>query len=246
MNANSISPFELNPENLNEALLYFEKEWKTTGLVVFYSMNTFEMLPSKETFLSHQEIIEFESMSIDSRQKQFLTSRWMIKTFLSSLIKINPNKIQVTKGELGKPLLAKEFNPMAIDFNISHKSSISLIGLTDKGQIGVDVEENIRNEKTLRIAERYFHAQELDWIKESKSEVEYNLRFYRIWSMKEAIVKTLGGGVFQNLNEFCLEAFQNQFKIFSDKKPWAQTSRWRLMELKLPHHLIGSVSLFSK
>lgn len=246
--------FPFDPAQWQATLSHIAREWQTHGTIVFYAQNTFDQLPPSKDYLSAEELKELSLMSLESRQKQFLTSRWILKIVLSELLKLPAKDILFTKGALGKPMLANpEASSLPLDFNISHKTSISLIGLTNQGQIGVDVEELEGTAKAMRIAERYFHAQELEWIQQGKTQETQesgglslsmqNKRFYQIWSMKEAIIKTVGGGVFRNLNEFYLEPSVDGFKIKSQTKPWNQTHQWNLFDVKLPTNLVGSTAL---
>lgn len=256
MGLKTLVAFPFNPAQLQVSLNHLNQEWQTHGTVIFYAQNNFDQLPKSKDYLSAEELKELSLMSLESRQKQFLTSRWILKTLLSELLKLPAKNILFTKGALGKPLLVNpEASSLPLDFNISHKTSISLIGLTNKGQIGVDVEELEDNAKAMKIAERYFHAQELEWIRQGENQTSQQeqgglhfsssaRRFYQIWSLKESLIKAVGGGMFQNLNEFYLEPSSTEgFKIISQTKPWSQTHQWSLLDVKLPANLVGSISI---
>jgi len=241
----SLSAFQFNSKNQLEAFKYLKKEWKNRGLVFFYARNSNEQFSHKETFLSPEELSELNSITIESRRNQYLTSRWMLKILLGELLNIKPNEISFIKSALGKPQLLNEKHSSIVSFNISHKTSISVIGITNKGQIGIDVEEVEENDKSMRIAERYFSVIELAWINQIQNQAEQNLRFYKVWSMKEAIIKAVGGGIFQNLNDFYIESQILGFKIKSQKKPWSDVEQWDLFEITLPDNLIGSVAIYN-
>lgn len=256
-------PFD--PADIPAAIDRFLEEWQAHGTVVLYVQNIFSQLPPHKDYLSPSELVELNLMTSGARQQEFLTSRWLLKTVLSELLKCPAQAIGFKKGAQGKPKLASpslvnlssdlvapsvqsEESPLMLpllDFNISHKASISLIGITNKGQIGVDVEEIDAHAKALKIAERYFQAPELAWIREMGLNADIQTqRFYQMWSLKEAIIKTVGGGVFQNLSEFYLEPSTEGFAIKSSVSPWNQTQQWNLFNVELPPQLMGSASIF--
>lgn len=255
MGLKTLVAFPFDPAQLQVALNHLTQEWQTQGIAIFYAPNTLDQLPSNKEYLSVEELQELSLMSLESRQKQFLTSRWILKSLLSELLQRPAKEILFTKGALGKPALANpEFSSLSLDFNISHKTSISLIGLTNRGQIGVDVEELEDNAKAMQIAERYFHTQELDWIRQGETQagqLQEGLnhsssarRFYQMWSLKESLIKAVGGGMFQNLNEFYLKlSAKDGFEIISQAKPWNQVDQWNLFDVKLPSHAVGAASI---
>lgn len=77
-----------------------------------------------------------------------------------------------------------------IDFNISHAGCYVLCTITDRGKIGVDVEEI----KYISIDDfkNQFTPKEWDCLVDSENELRV---FYEIWTKKEAIVKADGRGL---------------------------------------------------
>lgn len=267
--------FPFDPVDVPAALARFHQEWQAHGTAIFYAQNIFHQLPPHKDYLSPEELKELNLMSSSARQQEFLTSRWLLKTVLSELLKCPAQTIVFKKGTQGKPTLEssqlvnpssdmlsaslstlskspssqpseQSLIPLSLDFNISHKASISLIGITHKGQIGLDVEEIDAHAKILKIAERYFQAPELAWVRQDGLGIDIQTqRFYKMWSLKEAIIKTVGGGVFQNLSEFYLEPSSEGFTIKSSVSPWNQSSQWNLFNVELPPKLMGSACIFN-
>ena len=50
---------------------------------------------------------------------------------------VSPSAVAIVRGRRGRPELAED---RGIDFNVSHTAEVALIGITDEGRIGVDVE----------------------------------------------------------------------------------------------------------
>lgn len=94
----------------------------------------------------------------------------------------------------------RPFINLNIDFNISHSGELIVCALSDKGKVGVDVEE-IRSVK-------------IEDFKDVLSISEYNKvviskdrdnQFFNTWTKKEAVVKANGKGLYIPLTDIILE-----------------------------------------
>jgi 4'-phosphopantetheinyl transferase len=95
--------------------------------------------------------------------------------------------ITLQKADNGKPYIA---GAPFLEFNLSHTRNAVVVALSDK-PIGVDI-ERIRN-INMRIAEHVCSDIELSWLKESGA--DQTLRFFDIWTKKEALLKQAGTGL---------------------------------------------------
>ena len=100
---------------------------------------------------------------------------------------------RVDAGEHGKPYLP-DFPE--IYFSLSHCRGLALCGISQSG-IGVDA-ELIRNFNP-KVMKRIFSSQEQEMILASEDQ---NENFFRIWTLKEALGKYLGTGLFSNLDSY--------------------------------------------
>lgn len=76
-----------------------------------------------------------------------------------------------------------------VDFNISHSGARVICCATDKGKIGIDIEQI----KTISLADYpdYFTKNEWDYIDGHEDEFK---GFYNLWTRKEAVLKAIGTG----------------------------------------------------
>lgn len=101
-------------------------------------------------------------------------------------------------GEHGKPMLPKE---SGFYFNLSHSGDYALCAVSDR-EIGADIQ---RHEKYAdRLAERFFHPEELAYLKEAKDSKRC---FYDIWCLKESCIKCTGRGLSTGLEKFSVVPF---------------------------------------
>lgn len=240
---------ELDSQNEEQFDLDFQRMWGEQSKIVYFCYNDQIQLPKSEDFLSERELTDLRSLDSSTRKEQFLISRWLLKKGLSRLLSIPAPKIEFLKGSLGKlhikEELARGVSHANLDFNLSHTKEVTLIGITNKGQIGVDVEKVSSRAGKKDVAERFYHPHEMEWMRSISPGNEQDRRFFRLWSLKEAIVKAIGGGVFQNLNQFSLNISDDfQVTIQSIVEPWSKKELWQIIESDVIANHVCSIALY--
>ena len=96
------------------------------------------------------------------------------------------------EGTHGKPFLLEPSLP--IQFNLSHSGTRAALVVTLNVRCGIDIEQ-VRSEISDQdIAERFFCARENEWL-QSLPEDQRIRGFFRLWSVKESILKADGKGL---------------------------------------------------
>lgn len=233
----SIPLFKVDPDHIATAQAQLKGQIKEKRMALFYVNNEEVKLPPEESYLAAQEIAEIASFGAKERLAQFLISRWLSKNLLASLLQTSAVAILTRKGNLGKPFLEEQQNSLKIDFNISHTKDVTLVGIAQGMQIGVDVEKIAEKKNSADIAARFFNPEESKWIAAGADRHEQLRRFFRMWSMKEAVIKTVGGGVFRNIHQIWFQEEQSVLALQSSTEPWSVSNKWRLFEFdEIPHH----------
>ena len=98
------------------------------------------------------------------------------------------------KDKNGKPYIK---NLPDFHFNISHSENAVVVAISNS-EVGIDCEK-LRS-ADLRIAKRRFTEKEYAYITEDSSNTD--LRFFEIWTKKEAFLKQNGKGITLPLNSF--------------------------------------------
>ena len=81
-------------------------------------------------------------------------------------------------------------------FNISHSGKIVIVGFSTVFELGVDIEEMKDNDaKSLSSS---FHKDEVFFLEKNEFNQEH---FYSIWTRKEALLKAIGIGFLEGLNQ---------------------------------------------
>lgn len=148
-------------------------------------------------FLSQQETELSQKAISEMAQKSLLT-------IASEDLQLPVEDICIERGEYGKPYVRDHEE---WQFNISHTDGLIVIAVADC-PIGIDVEK-IR-EPDYRIAKRFFTKAENEYI---DSDVEgRDVRFFEIWTKKEAYIKYTGKGLREPLGNFDVTSMPEMYQ----------------------------------
>ena len=116
--------------------------------------------------------------------QRYANTRLVLRHLLAERLRCTPGDIRLHYGTHGKPLLAAE---NAWHFNVSHSREISLLALSRRCAIGIDIEALDAGLPLTDIAQQAFSTSE-----RRHAEVEGTPAFYAIWTAKEAAFQGLG------------------------------------------------------
>jgi 4'-phosphopantetheinyl transferase len=115
-----------------------------------------------------------------------------------ALCDIGITEYEFSFGERGKPYINGENK---IYFNLSHAWGRVMCVISQK-EVGCDVEK-IRD-VDLRVAKRFFFADEYETIFAQETPEEQKDMFFRFWTLKESFMKATGLGMKLPLDSFCV------------------------------------------
>jgi 4'-phosphopantetheinyl transferase len=95
----------------------------------------------------------------------------------------------------GKPAVAGA----ALGVNLSHSGALGALAVTGGRPVGVDVQRTAMGGDPLRMARRYFPADEADWVAAAPDGPARADRFAVLWTRKEACVKAAGGRLMEGM-----------------------------------------------
>lgn len=99
---------------------------------------------------------------------------------------------EIVRDAKGKPYFAHE---PQLYLSISHSAHIWACAFSD-APVGLDVQVYREND-FLRIAERFFHPSEFDYVRRGGKEA-----FFNVWTAKESYVKYTGSGIDGTFSKF--------------------------------------------
>ena len=166
--------------------------------------------------LTIEEQAKAQSFFFRKDQNRYVITRAILKKLLAMYLNvISPRCICFKQTNYGKPYLVDSINNENIKFNISHSNDCVVFAFTKNIDVGVDIEYIDKNLVIEEIIE--YCCTELE--KNQLNELPYNHRyyyFYKLWVLKEAIVKALGLGLSFDLKQIRTDFYENKLISFVD------------------------------
>jgi len=133
----------------------------------------------------------------DDRRRSIL-GRGLLRTMLGRRLDRTPASLIFGANPHGKLTLA---DADCIAFNVSHSGDYVLVAVGQGAAIGVDVEQWRPDLDLVSVGRQVFTTAELALIMEAP-DAEKTFRFFRQWTLKEAVAKASGLGLSLNLQRF--------------------------------------------
>ena len=196
--------------------------------------------------LTREELAAGESLSADERvragrmrapyQSRWIASREGLRRILARYAEANPRSLVIGTKANGKPLT--EQGPA---FSMSHTRDVALVAVTNRGEIGVDVEEVRPFDDMADLLDRFFSPVERRGINSTEPERRTDA-FYRCWTRKEAAVKAEGSGL-RALEGLSVDwSDVERPAVLSTPKGFADPSLWTLISLAPSPRHVGALA----
>ena len=135
--------------------------------------------------LSADETRRATRFKVEHRRDQFLCGRALLRTVLQRYTSKPASSHEFTADSKGKPICSG--GPAV---SIAHSGRIVICAVSDKGDIGIDIDVPGRPRDVSGIAKNYFAEEEATWLATQSED-----RFYMLWVLKEAWLKAIGTGI---------------------------------------------------
>ncbi len=147
--------------------------------------------PSLSAVVSLDEVNRASGFKRREDARNYIVRHGMVRTILGHYTNQDPALVQFIRGITGKPYLDPETNQHDIRFSFSHTDERICLGISQKSSIGLDIVK-IDSRYPFSEAGQYIFSQgERRWISDT-APGDRMLRFFRIWSLKEALLKING------------------------------------------------------
>jgi 4'-phosphopantetheinyl transferase len=143
--------------------------------------------------LPRDERARFEAYRTPSARSQYLATRALVRTALSSHCGVAVEELRFSAGPTGRPELTLPAIP-TLRFSLSNTRGLVVGLVACAREVGVDVEEMTPID-VFEIADRFFAPAESEELR-ALAEDERSRRFFELWTLKEAYLKARGLGVF--------------------------------------------------
>ena len=152
-------------------------------------------------WLDESEIERCRRFEVERPRREFALCRAALRANLCCRLDCTNDLLAFGSLKHGKPFALVAGRAAPISFNVSHSGACGLIAFASHGRLGVDVEVHREGRDFDGIAERVFGAEERAAVAAAGGRAKVRL-FYRLWAMKESLIKALGTGFALNPSSF--------------------------------------------
>ena len=168
-------------------------------------------------------------------RREFALCRAALRVLLCRRLGCANRVLTFVAAEHGKPFALVQGARAAVSFSVSHSGAHGLIAVGGGGCVGVDVEERTGRHDVDGVLRTAFAAEEQAELAAASGPQKLQL-FFRLWTMKEALIKALGTGLALDTSSFALpEAVcRGTQRTALFRFPHLPECAWRLRDLGTP------------
>jgi len=148
----------------------------------------------------------------DADSRRYILRHGLLRIILGNYTFHNPESISFLTGKNGKPELIPHEGYTVVSFNVSHTSEMVIIGIASTQRIGIDIVKIDPLYQFHEIAEYILTPAEKAFMQEIEPAQKHQA-FFRIWALKEAILKTTGDTLSMMKDTDTSDIIQNGFSF---------------------------------
>jgi 4'-phosphopantetheinyl transferase len=182
------------------------------------------------TELSDEEAHQARAFVFERDRTTYVAAHAMLRRVLQPIL--GGEEPRFVRSPHGRPELARRRGGSEPFFNLTHTRGFAACAMLHGVPIGIDAEDIRRPIDVARMAARWFAAPERRLLERLAPERRTEM-FFRIWTLKESIVKATGHGLRIEPQLFAVDPNRGRASIPEDL---GVPTRWRLCELApMPH-----------
>ena len=143
--------------------------------------------------LDEDERARWKRFAVEGARRRFALCRAALRVNLCERLGCSNQELSFSYQEHGKPFAMVDGEPSNASFNVSHSGGHGLIGFAKQDGLGVDLEVRAPLRDFDGIGSRVYTQRERRALSAATGSEKADL-FYRLWSLKEALIKALGTG----------------------------------------------------
>lgn len=190
----------------------------------------------RAAWLDAEEQAQLASFERARPRSRYLAAHAALRSILGRVLGLHPSRVQLAKNAWGRPETSG-----GVSFNMSHSGAHALVGVTDVGPIGVDIEAGDR-----KVSTEVFDAVASDAELEiSRGRLLESSDRLRLWVRKEAVLKAFGRGL--SFSPSALTVGAHGLDIASWRKAALEDRSgvhgFSFIDLSLPFRLFGAMAV---
>ena len=164
-------------------------------------------------------------------RRQFTLCRAALRALLTSHLGCGNDQLSFGIITHGKPFARLQGEPVPVSFNVSHGGRHGLIAFAARGRVGVDVEERVKHRNFDLLVDATFGPAERTELAALGGPDRLHL-FFRLWTMKEALLKAHGAGLLLDPTAFEVpQAMREGGTVGTVELPDSPGVSWRVEDL---------------
>ncbi len=145
------------------------------------------------SILSADEAERAENFRFRKDELSYRFRRSILRSLLSGYLECRPEDISFTYGPQGKPGVCTEESRQRIQFNMSTSDGICVLVFSTNTVVGIDVEKILPLKDCEQLLQIFATDREQRHL-HHLHRTERLSEFYRLWTIKEAVLKSVGCG----------------------------------------------------
>ena len=185
-------------------------------------------------YVTDDEQIIANKLYSDTFRKTYLSCHALLRLVLAAKLNIHPLDLLIVKEINNKPVLSCN----QAYFNISHTGEAFTFAISRNFNVGIDLEKVKQGINLPPILDRFFSIREREYILDSRDETLN--RFFLLWTRKEALLKALGSGIINSLNQVIVSDPVNFIKkdLFDNLVDASLLKEYFMYSYKIKDHFI--------
>ena len=166
-----------------------------------------------------------DRLALDGHRRRFIAAHGIARVIVGHWLSVPAEDVGWRRGPHGKPSLVNA--PAHV--NLSHSGDLALLAISERRRCGVDVQRLPDARQAVRLARRFFPADELRAVVDGDTPDVRSDRFGLLWARKEACLKVAGGRLMPGLRLPALDT--------------VVAGRYRVRDLAVPAGFRAAVAL---
>lgn len=171
---------------------------------------------------------------------RFLASHAVLRSILALTLGHSRSRLDLVADDHGKPRLAGD----PLRFNMSRSGPEVLVGISERCEIGVDIEVVRKLPEQKSLARTYLSRREHEAWHECNAE-STETRFLEFWTRKEACVKAAGIGLAMPLGLVDVRCGEEQAPVSVAFRSGLRHWRGHVVSLPMPPGLVAAAALIA-